>query len=1055
MPIGPVTDAYIDSIINANDPYNPNLNKTQGVQLRALIKQLRDRLEQRAGVVSVNYADLSALVSASGLTPGQLYLLTDYATVFHQPVTDTVVTGATEPLLIEAATANTFSGIALSTLNPGDIIRYDFNNNIVIVTLADGDTPAVTQARNGWITYREDVNGNAAFFDWRNILFRRFAADLTGVPAWATGGSYGAGSFVTNSGTVYGLLIDINNDSNDSLDTNPTSPYIPLFDQGAQIFPLLTNPIGPFSTLPADTANFADLPAINAAGANQRLGSGTGVYPDNLPNVVVANNSTDIVVADSCSDLHFDNCTFCTIAIGVSSGIFQGTNYLEAGSQATSLFGTGSSGITIGPLAANHAVLQANYTSLGATSTYNVVYSSSVAGIAEGSSGNVIQGSQNAYIAEACNSNNLAGGQQVTIGGGGNSNNVYGNNIKLGINCSGNTIGAGSTDITFNGANNSNIIGNTCSGIELSLEAGNYVIGNSVTNCYFTDPSGATIPDGSIGIVPWVTPAKGFTPGNWTDVGSKSTDIENETSPIQYKVDGAGFELIVYLGAQFTIQAAFSGSSITLGVLGSGAYPVSTIKKYMTVMDSTSGNPLGTLLTVDTSGNLMLSVVPGFSGNLPNGPETVYFIDLFYKPTVPVYYYTRTAGFTTQGCTAPLTGTQIPYSKIYESYISVFDAQYQVALADAATFNSEGQANANSLGSCIASPVVQNVVFNVVNGLVNYYHESTAAAFGSNVYTHLAVIVLMDGGGNVQASVPVPPGTSEWLQNNVNTGWNIGVAIQQTIEAVSPKSVSINTVLMVSGVTDLGEVAGTLNTSYRWLMTPRNIGTAMEIVINVSDDTDAGVPVLLKNEMGSTPFFPKLNSGLYSNFTHDIGQSDASYPANPNNWFTEFRWIPDNWTALNINVGGQSFTPIADLYARRSGGDVLLYQYNTSRLDQLMEANDIFVLKKSTGDPTNHRIKVTDDRTNSADPIVVVFFDAAQQAYVVMEPGDTAYGADYNDSNIDVFIYTHDIALQTANRLNVFAVFDGTTYHYADNGQSFLFLSTLSNGGERVISIQD
>ncbi|MDB4922073.1 hypothetical protein [Mucilaginibacter sp.] len=46
MPTGPVTDAYIDSVINANEPYNSSLNKTQGVQLRALVKLLRDSLEQ-------------------------------------------------------------------------------------------------------------------------------------------------------------------------------------------------------------------------------------------------------------------------------------------------------------------------------------------------------------------------------------------------------------------------------------------------------------------------------------------------------------------------------------------------------------------------------------------------------------------------------------------------------------------------------------------------------------------------------------------------------------------------------------------------------------------------------------------------------------------------------------------------------------------------------------------------------------------------------------------------------------------------------------------------
>lgn len=58
--IGPVTDDYIDSIINANDPYNPNLNKTQGVQLRALVKLLRDRLEQ----------EIANLAASPSLPPG-------------------------------------------------------------------------------------------------------------------------------------------------------------------------------------------------------------------------------------------------------------------------------------------------------------------------------------------------------------------------------------------------------------------------------------------------------------------------------------------------------------------------------------------------------------------------------------------------------------------------------------------------------------------------------------------------------------------------------------------------------------------------------------------------------------------------------------------------------------------------------------------------------------------------------------------------------------------------------------------------------------------------
>ncbi|MFC0514552.1 hypothetical protein ACFFGT_10080 [Mucilaginibacter angelicae] len=39
-----IDDSYIDEVIISAGPFNPALNKTQGVKLRALIKALRDGL---------------------------------------------------------------------------------------------------------------------------------------------------------------------------------------------------------------------------------------------------------------------------------------------------------------------------------------------------------------------------------------------------------------------------------------------------------------------------------------------------------------------------------------------------------------------------------------------------------------------------------------------------------------------------------------------------------------------------------------------------------------------------------------------------------------------------------------------------------------------------------------------------------------------------------------------------------------------------------------------------------------------------------------------------
>ena len=66
--IPPITDAYIDEIIKATDAYNPNLNKTQGVKLRELIKLMRDKFEQTAlisssGVYTPNFTDVSQTVT--------------------------------------------------------------------------------------------------------------------------------------------------------------------------------------------------------------------------------------------------------------------------------------------------------------------------------------------------------------------------------------------------------------------------------------------------------------------------------------------------------------------------------------------------------------------------------------------------------------------------------------------------------------------------------------------------------------------------------------------------------------------------------------------------------------------------------------------------------------------------------------------------------------------------------------------------------------------------------------------------------------------------------
>ena len=52
-----IDDSYIDGIIVSSGSYNASLNKTQGVQLRALIKLLRDWADQQDDL-KVNLSDV-------------------------------------------------------------------------------------------------------------------------------------------------------------------------------------------------------------------------------------------------------------------------------------------------------------------------------------------------------------------------------------------------------------------------------------------------------------------------------------------------------------------------------------------------------------------------------------------------------------------------------------------------------------------------------------------------------------------------------------------------------------------------------------------------------------------------------------------------------------------------------------------------------------------------------------------------------------------------------------------------------------------------------------
>lgn len=71
------------------------------------------------------------------------------------------------------------------------------------------------------------------------------------------------------------------------------------------------------------------------------------------------------------------------------------------------------------------------------------------------------------------------------------------------------------------------------------------------------------------------------------------------------------------------------------------------------------------------------------------------------------YTQTKSQSFNRNNCPSGQSGSSVVYSKTYTSYISEADLMLKIR-SDESNFNAEGQANANSQGSCSTSCIVNN-----------------------------------------------------------------------------------------------------------------------------------------------------------------------------------------------------------------------------------------------------------------------------------------------------------------------------------------------------------
>lgn len=152
------------------------------------------------GVKYITYDNLVGLLFRSNELEVGYYCITDFATKYTQPVTNDILTGAIEPLIV-LATSSLGSGYAdkinsrvYSMTHPDDEIYYELTTDIDIA------------ADKGAIYFRKDKkNNNSTFYDFRVIQYRRYG--LAPI-LWNNATPYSQWNIAAYGGDIYVCKMD-------------------------------------------------------------------------------------------------------------------------------------------------------------------------------------------------------------------------------------------------------------------------------------------------------------------------------------------------------------------------------------------------------------------------------------------------------------------------------------------------------------------------------------------------------------------------------------------------------------------------------------------------------------------------------------------------------------------------------------------------------------------------------------------------------------------------------------------------------------------------------
>ena len=192
VPILTIGDGMTESLINVIDYFSN------------LISNLGGGSGGSGGLVTKTHAEMVTMVGAGLLSPGQWYLISDFATMYEQPdftgttlanivpvASPTVKTSAVEPIYVQAISTTKLNPYAYQSEYAKDIIKYELSYT----------TPVTNTVTKGRITLRMDEFGNTTSYDHRTVLFKRYR-DVNGIYSSVFDLTYGDLDYLTFDGTL-------------------------------------------------------------------------------------------------------------------------------------------------------------------------------------------------------------------------------------------------------------------------------------------------------------------------------------------------------------------------------------------------------------------------------------------------------------------------------------------------------------------------------------------------------------------------------------------------------------------------------------------------------------------------------------------------------------------------------------------------------------------------------------------------------------------------------------------------------------------------------------